>query len=132
MTCHYFFAQPPRYGSRSLPVFLQHLVEILLRAHGILFPPPAKGGHIMGKYGGHTPVRIFFQPSEFQPELLGHGLNLKRQDAQIVHDPRDAFRHHAQIFGTHQHLSRFHQDGQFTHGLLVPELVVPMVIILVV
>ena len=64
--------------------------------------------------------------------ILGHRLDLQREDAQLVHHPGHAVGHHTQVFCTDEHTGGLRQLGQFLHRLRVPELVVAMIEVVIV
>ena len=70
------------------------------------------------------------------PELLcrvfGHTLYFQREDAQVIHHPCHAIGNHTQIFTAYQHPGRLRQLRQFVHGLLTPEFVVAVIVVLIV
>ena len=70
--------------------------------------------------------------TEANLRVFRHGLDLEREDAQLIHDPGHAVGHHAEVLGTDKHAGGLCQAWQFLHGLLIPVLVVATVEIVVV
>ena len=86
----------------------------------------------MREDGGYGAVRILFQTSETHAERLGHRLYLEREHAQTVHHGTHTFGHHTQVFGAHQHLCGLQERRQLFHGLRSPEVIMPVVEVLLV
>ena len=116
----------------SLATAIEHRGEVLLRLGGILVPPLSQRRHVVSRDGAYRAVGVLRQMSEPHLWVLGHGLDLERENPQLVHHPRHAVRHHAEILGTYQHPRGLSQTRQLLHGLRIPVVVIAAVEVVVV
>ena len=86
----------------------------------------------MAVYGADAAIGVAFGDAKLQSVLLGHGLHLEREDAQVFHDGGHARGYHAEVFGTDEHAGSLHQTWEFLHSLSLPVLGIAMVEIVVV
>ena len=132
MGAHHLFAQFGRGCGGGGAVVAQSVVVVALRLLGVFLPPATQGGHVVGGDGADGTVGIPFGVSELLAGVLRHALYLEREDAQLVHYPRHAGRNHAEVFAADEHAGGLRQLREFLHGLLSPEIVVAVVVVLVV
>ena len=93
----------------------------------LLLPPPAQGGHVMGRGGAYRQIGVFLRLAVEAARALGHALHFEAQDAQPLEHARHRRRDHTQIFAADEHPAGVHERRQPFQGFLLPEPVVPVV-----
>ena len=76
-----FLGQVGRQLLRCPTLLLQHGDVVALGALGTLFPPQSQGWHVVRGDGADAAFGIGIYMTELLSLLLGHGLNLERQNA---------------------------------------------------
>ena len=126
------FANFWRSRGRGIALMMQHLVVEALRSLAVFFPPATQRAHVVRGDGGYRAVWIACRVGKLYAQILRHALNLQREDAQIVHHLWHTTWYHAQVFATHQHAGSTREARQLLHGLLTPEVVVTLVVVVIV
>ena len=132
VTAHDILGQPAGQRTGCRTATTQRRVVVGLRTLFVLVPPLTQGWHVVGRDGIHAAIGVMRQLAKTCRRILGHGLDLQRENAQFVHHPGHAVGHHTQVFCTNEHTGGLRQLGQFLHRLRVPELVVAMIEVVIV
>ena len=97
---------------------LLHNPAALLR--GLVVPvPEADGGHVVRRSSHHAQVR--------PAAALLHTLHLQGQDLLVIHHAGHAVRNHAKVLPASQHPRTGKQLRELAHGIIRPEIIMPVI-----
>ena len=98
-------------------MLLDYAAALLRRL--VIAVPEAYGGHIVRRSGHHAQVR--------PAAALVHTLHLQRQNLLVVHHARHAVRNHAKVLPASQHPRTGKQLRELAHGIIRPEIIMPVI-----
>ena len=121
MTGNHLLSQMGRQMFRGTSLLLKHGDIITLCALRTLLPPQTERRHVVCGDCGHAAIRIAIEVSELIAALLGHRLDLERQDAETVKHRCHTIGQHPQILSTTEHTRITKDIRQTVHRLVTPE-----------
>ena len=121
MTGNHLLSQMGWQMFRGTSLLLKHGDIITLGALRALLPPQTERWHVVRRYRGHTAIGIAIEMSELIATLLGHRLDLERQDTETVEHRCHTIGQHPQILSTTEHTRITKDIRQTAHCLVAPE-----------
>ena len=132
MTLYHFGAEPSWHFPWCFSTMVQHVSEVELCTFGLLLPPLSQGGHIVCEDSGNAAIGVGLQVGKELSVGFGHRLNLQCEDAQPFQHGLHTLWYHAQILGANEHVSGLHQYRKHLHGMFLPQMIVPLMVVVLV